>query len=169
MLLSEGQAQSLYASPEDRHVLLGEISQQGHVTRKEYGKRGTAQSSGFHCLARSARTMKELTCTAQLLISRKKQSDLSLQYLATHDSLTRVYNRRQFESVFKEKVHNHSALPVCILFLDLDRFKVVNDTCGHKAGDVLIKDVARLIEDTLLPNAQLARLGVMSLALSIQI
>ena len=92
-------------------------------------------------------------------ITEKKQSDLSLQYLATHDSLTGVYNRRQFESVFKEKVHNHSAFPVCLLFLDLDRFKVVNDTCGHKAGDVLIKDVARLIENTLLPNAQLARLG----------
>ncbi|MFD3319797.1 EAL domain-containing protein [Alteromonas macleodii] len=161
-MLSEGAStKAFYASPEDRHVLLGEISQQGHVTRKEIrGKRRDGTEFWFSLSCQIRENDEGTYLYGSIIdITEKKQSDLSLQYLATHDSLTGVYNRRQFESVFKEKVHNHSALPVCLLFLDLDRFKVVNDTCGHKAGDVLIKDVARLIENTLLPNAQLARLG----------
>ncbi len=161
MLSEEASTKAFYASPEDRHIVLGEISQQGHVTRKEIrGKRvdGTEFWFSLSCQVRENAEGNYLYGSI-IDITEKKQSDLSLQYLATHDSLTGVYNRRQFESVFKEKVHNPSELPACLLFLDLDRFKVVNDTCGHKAGDVLIKDLARLIENVLLPDTLLARLG----------
>ena len=150
-----------YANVEDRQILLGEISQQGHVTGKEIrGKRRDGSEFWFSLSCQIRENDEGSFLYGSIIdITEKKQSDLSLQYLATHDSLTGVYNRRQFELLFKEKVFEASETPICLLFLDLDRFKVVNDTCGHKAGDVLIKDIARLIESTLLPEAQLARLG----------
>ena len=150
-----------YASTEDRQVLLGEISQNSHVTGKEIkGKRkdGTEFWFSLSCQIRNNDAGKYLYGSI-IDITEKKQSDLSLHYLATHDPLTGVYNRREFETNFKEEITKAGAEPVCLLFLDLDRFKIVNDTCGHKAGDVLIKDIARLIENTLTENTLLARLG----------
>lgn len=161
MLAEAGSTKVFYANVEDRQVLLGEISQNGHVTGKEIRGRRRDGSEFWFSLSCQIRENDEgnFLYGSIVDITEKKQSDLSLQYLATHDSLTGVYNRRQFESVFKDKVVNASDTPLCLLFLDLDRFKVVNDTCGHKAGDVLIKDIARLIENTLLSDAQLGRLG----------
>jgi diguanylate cyclase (GGDEF)-like protein/PAS domain S-box-containing protein len=161
MLTEAASTKAFYANPEDRHILLGEISHQGQVTGKEIrGKRRDGSEFWFSlsCQIRENNNGRFLFGSI-IDITEKKQSDLSLQYLATHDSLTGVYNRRQFESEFKAKVAEPSLPHTCLLFLDLDRFKVVNDTCGHKAGDVLIKDIARLIENTLTPNALLARLG----------
>ncbi|MHC6647670.1 EAL domain-containing protein [Alteromonas sp. HB246098] len=161
MLAEAENTKVFYASAEDRQVLLGEISQNGLVTGKEIRGRRRDGSEFWFSLSCQIRENNEgdFLYGSIVDITEKKQSDLSLQYLATHDSLTGVYNRRQFESMFKGKVVNANDTPVCLLFLDLDRFKVVNDTCGHKAGDVLIKDIARLIESTLLSNAQLGRLG----------
>ncbi|CAB9492236.1 EAL domain-containing protein [Alteromonas macleodii] len=161
MLAEAENTKVFYASAEDRQVLLGEISQNGLVTGKEIRGRRRDGSEFWFSLSCQIRENNEgdFLYGSIVDITEKKQSDLSLQYLATHDSLTGVYNRRQFESMFKGKVVNANDTPVCLLFLDLDRFKVVNDTCGHKAGDVLIKDIARLIENTLLSNAQLGRLG----------
>ncbi|TKB02041.1 EAL domain-containing protein [Alteromonas portus] len=161
MISEAASTKVFYASVEDRQILLGEISQQGHVTGKEIrGKRRDGSEFWFSLSCQIRENDEGSFLYGSIIdITEKKQSDLSLQYLATHDSLTGVYNRRQFELVFKEKVLEANDTPICLLFLDLDRFKVVNDTCGHKAGDVLIKDIARLIENTLLPEAQLARLG----------
>ena len=161
MLAEAGSTKVFYANVEDRQVLLGEISQNGHVTGKEIRGRRCDGSEFWFSLSCQIRENDEgdFIYGSIIDITEKKQSDLSLQYLASHDSLTGVYNRRQFESVFKDKVVNASDTPLCLLFLDLDRFKVVNDTCGHKAGDVLIKDIARLIENTLLSGAQIGRLG----------
>jgi len=161
-MLSEGASTHVfYANPEDRNVLLGEISQQGHVTGKEIrGKRQDGSEFWFSlsCQTRDGDEGQYLYGSI-IDITEKKQSDLSLQYLASHDSLTGVYNRRYFESEFKEKMAGDIASPISLLFLDLDRFKVVNDTCGHKAGDVLIKDIARLIENSVSSNTVVARLG----------
>lgn len=161
MLLKAASTLTFYASPEDRQVLLGKVSQQGHVTGKEIrGKRKDGSEFWFSLSCQMRESEEGNFLYGSIIdITEKKQSDLSLQYLATHDSLTGVYNRRQFETLFKEKVTAPSAPPVCLLFLDLDRFKVVNDTCGHKAGDVLIKDISRLIENTLTSDAQIGRLG----------
>lgn len=161
MLADAASTKVFYASPEDRQVLLGEVSQQGHVTGKEIrGKRKDGSEFWFSLSCQMRESDDGNFLYGSIIdITEKKQSDLSLQYLATHDSLTGVYNRRQFETDFREKLTQKSDIPVCILFLDLDRFKVVNDTCGHKAGDVLIKDIARLIENTLHDEALLARLG----------
>lgn len=161
MLREVTSTQGFYANPEDRHILLGELAQQGHVTGKEIrGKRKDGSAFWFSLSCQIRENSEGNFLFGSIIdITEKKQSDLSLQYLATHDALTGVYNRRQFENELRTKIQTCESPPVCLLFLDLDRFKVVNDTCGHKAGDVLIKDVARLIENNLSANALLARLG----------
>lgn len=85
-------------------------------------------------------------------------ADLSHQ--ASHDSLTGLYNRRAFE-VHLEAVLAEPGIqdnPVTLLYLDLDQFKVVNDTCGHAAGDDLLIRLTKMIEIRF-PYGFLARLG----------
>ncbi|MBE9045224.1 EAL domain-containing protein [Pleurocapsales cyanobacterium LEGE 10410] len=84
-----------------------------------------------------------------------------LSWQATHDSLTRLYNRRKFEeqveSAIAEAQNNQSQHSLC--FLDLDRFKIVNDSCGHAAGDELLKQVTKLLQQRIRESDIFARLG----------
>ena len=83
-----------------------------------------------------------------------------LSYQATHDALTDLVNRYEFE---RRLIHLlASANPYvahALLYLDLDQFKVVNDTCGHVAGDELLRQVAALLRSKLRSRDTLARLG----------
>ncbi|VAW71312.1 diguanylate cyclase/phosphodiesterase (GGDEF & EAL domains) with PAS/PAC sensor(s), partial [hydrothermal vent metagenome] len=84
-----------------------------------------------------------------------------LQHRATHDDLTDLYNRREFElrlQVAIEKVRKTDSSSV-LMFIDLDQFKIVNDTCGHIAGDLLLKRIARVLHDNIRGSDCLARLG----------
>ncbi|MBS1141504.1 MAG: diguanylate cyclase/phosphodiesterase [Proteobacteria bacterium] len=83
-----------------------------------------------------------------------------LSYQANHDSLTGLFNRRAFETHLEAvlKAEDLVADPVTLLYLDLDQFKVVNDTCGHAAGDELLISLTRMIEERF-PYGFLARLG----------
>ena len=84
-----------------------------------------------------------------------------IAYQARHDSLTGLINRREFEASLKRalesahKDHTHHAL----CYIDLDQFKVVNDTCGHIAGDELLKQLASRLQERVRGNDILARLG----------
>ncbi|WP_062155244.1 GGDEF domain-containing response regulator [Beggiatoa leptomitoformis] len=87
-----------------------------------------------------------------------------LVYKSKHDSLTDLYNRREFESRLKRTLHTKSPIEHSLLYMDLDQFKIVNDLCGHEAGDQLLKDVALLLKKKVKENhgygrATLARLG----------
>ncbi len=84
-----------------------------------------------------------------------------LEYEATHDSLTGLTNRREFETRLSAAIEDHRTrgTEYALLYLDLDQFKVINDTCGHVAGDGLIRKIAWLINDQLRSNGVLARLG----------
>jgi diguanylate cyclase (GGDEF)-like protein/PAS domain S-box-containing protein len=84
-----------------------------------------------------------------------------LSWQASHDALTGLYNRREFErrlelllaaprSAYREG---------CLLYVDLDQFKVVNDTCGHHAGDDMLREVSRTLQSHLREGDTLARLG----------
>lgn len=84
-----------------------------------------------------------------------------LSYQATHDALTGLYNRRAFEEQLKgalesarEEEREHA-----LCYLDLDQFKVVNDTCGHIAGDEMLKQLAHLLQSKVREADVLARLG----------
>jgi len=84
-----------------------------------------------------------------------------LNYQATHDPLTGLVNRREFElrlsRVVKSCREDESEHALC--YIDLDQFKVVNDTCGHDAGDELLRQIAALLQDKVRKRDTIARLG----------
>ncbi|RFA29301.1 hypothetical protein CAI21_09480 [Alkalilimnicola ehrlichii] len=84
-----------------------------------------------------------------------------LRYQATHDSVTGLCNRREFERKLGETIEQLSAegTPHALLYLDLDQFKLVNDTSGHYAGDQLLKLIADTLPSHLQPQDLIARLG----------
>jgi diguanylate cyclase (GGDEF)-like protein/PAS domain S-box-containing protein len=84
-----------------------------------------------------------------------------LSYQAAHDPLTGLINRAEFERRLEyalESVHSESAHHV-LCFMDIDQFKLVNDTCSHEAGDALLKDIAGLLQGCLRDSDVLGRLG----------
>jgi diguanylate cyclase (GGDEF)-like protein len=85
----------------------------------------------------------------------------SLQHQATHDSLTGLTNRVEFETLLERAIAARGGGPkhCWLLYFDLDQFKVINDTCGHAAGDELIQKVSWLVQNQLQPGDVLARLG----------
>ncbi len=84
-----------------------------------------------------------------------------LIYRANHDRLTGLRNRNAFEehasAVLAES--KHTGEPLAMGYLDLDQFKVVNDTCGHLVGDNLIRQISTVLESNLRPGDIIARLG----------
>jgi len=84
-----------------------------------------------------------------------------LSYHASHDSLTGLINRREFELRVEraiQQAQTQSSAHV-LLYLDLDQFKLVNDTCGHTAGDELLQQLARLLHGSVRNRDTLSRLG----------
>jgi diguanylate cyclase (GGDEF)-like protein/PAS domain S-box-containing protein len=93
-------------------------------------------------------------------IAERRQAEAQLKHLATHDYLTGIPNRYSFE----ESLKNIVAKAECgkgssLLFIDLDNFKLVNDTNGHTAGDHLLISVAKIIKENIRKSDTLARLG----------
>ena len=84
-----------------------------------------------------------------------------MSYQATHDPLTGLINRREFERHLDEAMDSaHAEEAVHMLFyMDLDRFKAVNDSCGHLAGDNMLREVATLIKDQVRDSDYVGRLG----------
>jgi diguanylate cyclase (GGDEF)-like protein len=91
----------------------------------------------------------------------RRRSDELLRYQACHDDLTGLLNRR----TFMERLHDNlvqvrrSRTPASLCFMDLDRFKAVNDRCGHRAGDELLRQLASLMRQAVRESDTLARLG----------
>ena len=91
----------------------------------------------------------------------RKQAEEDLQFVAKHDALTRLPNRIMFHdrlelAVARAKRGGHR---LAVMFIDMDRFKVINDTLGHEAGDMLLREVARRFTRALRASDTVARLG----------
>jgi diguanylate cyclase (GGDEF)-like protein/PAS domain S-box-containing protein len=84
-----------------------------------------------------------------------------MSYQASHDPLTGLANRREFERRLDDAIGSarSGATAHVLCYLDLDRFKVVNDTCGHMAGDNLLREVAGLIRGQVRDSDSVARVG----------
>lgn len=91
--------------------------------------------------------------------STERKHAAELEYQATHDHLTGLLNRREFERRLSGLLAKAGSRPHAVMFLDLDQFKVVNDTCGHAAGDELIRSVGNALKQQLRAAHILARLG----------
>jgi diguanylate cyclase (GGDEF)-like protein/PAS domain S-box-containing protein len=84
-----------------------------------------------------------------------------MSYQATHDALTGLVNRREFERRLQEAMDDALAEEAShiLCYMDLDRFKAVNDSCGHLAGDNMLREVAALIKDQVRDSDFVGRLG----------
>jgi diguanylate cyclase (GGDEF)-like protein len=91
----------------------------------------------------------------------KSRADERIEYLASHDSLTGLPNREMFNALLRHAIEQAArhARRFALLFIDLDRFKVINDSLGHDAGDKLLVDVARRLRGELRASDVVARLG----------
>jgi diguanylate cyclase (GGDEF)-like protein/PAS domain S-box-containing protein len=94
-------------------------------------------------------------------ISARKEAEARVQYLATHDALTGLANRVMFGEMVNLGIgaaqrHNWRC---AVMFIDLDRFKQVNDSLGHEAGDVLLRELSQRIKQNLRSSDVAARLG----------
>lgn len=91
----------------------------------------------------------------------RRQAESLLRYQASHDALTGLVNRREFERRVEQavKAARSGERRYALAFIDLDQFKVINDTCGHGAGDELLRQVAVLLADEVGSPHAIARLG----------
>ncbi len=94
-------------------------------------------------------------------VSEQRKLKVQLAYQATHDPLTHLANRREFEFRLeklllsaKERNEHHAAL-----YIDLDQFKLINDTCGHTAGDELLRQLSGILAQKVRDTDTVARLG----------
>lgn len=114
-----------------------------------------ALEQGFNSMARA------IAENHRTLQSRIDDATAKLAFQARHDPLTGLPNRRVFEQKLEEcvaasrRAGDHGAL----CFIDLDRFKIVNDTCGHAAGDELLMRIALLIQDRVRDEDVVCRIG----------
>jgi diguanylate cyclase (GGDEF)-like protein len=95
------------------------------------------------------------------ILARADLMEKALLHQATHDELTGLVNRREFERRLAEAIRlgSDGAEQSALLYLDLDQFKIVNDTCGHPAGDELIRRVAETVRGAVRGTDTLGRLG----------
>jgi len=155
-------------------VLLGLLIVSGFVGRQSLRRALTAISDLQKPIAELAkgnlsvsfkpaahREISEIVEALEMTASALSERDARLLKLANHDALTGLYNRRRFieelssEIEYLSRNKNRGAL----LFVDLDQFKYVNDTCGYPAGDRLIKQVAKQLERSVGEEGIVARFG----------
>lgn len=94
-------------------------------------------------------------------ITTARRMEKDLHYAATHDALTGLLNRAEFEKQLRRvwEETRTSQRRHCLCMLDLDRFKIINDTSGHLAGDALLREIANLFRRNLRPGDLAARMG----------
>ena len=133
---------------------VGEGSFSQTITENSSGELKTLQK-GFNSMATS---LKQAYDSMQ---DKVNDATKMLRYQTQHDDLTGLINRREFEIRLErslKSVHGNNAQHV-FCYLDLDQFKLVNDTCGHAAGDELLKQVSLLLDNRMRDRDTLARLG----------
>ncbi|MEP7115135.1 MAG: GGDEF domain-containing protein [Ilumatobacteraceae bacterium] len=113
------------------------------------------------CAAGMGATLHGLVGDARRLAMELREHQLASEHLSLHDSLTDLSNRRGFaaESRLAGNRAEHGGLPFSMIYIDLDNFKGLNDTLGHDAGDVLLKEVAGRLRLLVRATDTVARLG----------
>jgi diguanylate cyclase (GGDEF)-like protein len=106
--------------------------------------------------------LSELATTLNLMADTVDASYREVSHQANHDSLTGLSNRAAFEADLADRMTTFDERRLDgmgVLFIDIDDFKLVNDSLGHAAGDALLKQVARRLESCVRPSDRVARLG----------
>lgn len=164
--LSESLGRSLteFLSSSDREKgkqLLAEILQEKKIVRQELSFRH--QTDKIVWLELSAKPNEEGGALGTLTdVTERKQAIAELKYIAYHDNLTGLYNRVAFTEYLEQEIVKCDRFPdsiFAILFLDLDGFKLVNDSLGHLIGDSLLIAVAKRLQSCLKATDLIARFG----------
>lgn len=131
----------------------------GHVLIRRDGQRIGIEDSAAPIRARDASVVGCVVVFYDTDTSR--QSDHLLSYHATRDALTGLINRREFDRRLQELLEDARAggSHHILAYLDLDQFKVLNDTCGHAAGDRMLRQITFLLRKRIRDSDTLARLG----------
>ncbi|UCC57056.1 MAG: EAL domain-containing protein [Gammaproteobacteria bacterium] len=97
----------------------------------------------------------------RMVVPRIAKKNAQLNYLASHDLLTGLINRREFEVRIDRAITHARAQSAthAIFYMDLDQFKIVNDTCGHATGDELLQQIGKLLLSSVRKRDTLSRLG----------
>ena len=151
------------------HREIGDAGREDRLVNLEHGDSGCfkAPGLGHECrreIERQARELERQRAAAERAAraeARERAAEERLHHIAHHDVLTGLFNR------FSLKGHLDQALAasrrdgsrVALLFIDLDRFKVINDTLGHHVGDELLIEVAHRLQETVRDSDVVARLG----------
>ncbi len=150
-----------YVSNDLKKILLGNVSSHSFEFRlKNKFNEELWVEARFEIASGEAHKMGYISGTIDNVTLRKKAQN-DLEYLAMHDGLTGLFNRLYFESELKQ----YAALaargngPHALLYLDLDRFKVINDTLGHHHGDTVLRNISELIRSKIRSSDFVARIG----------
>ncbi|BBP44467.1 putative bifunctional diguanylate cyclase/phosphodiesterase [Thiosulfativibrio zosterae] len=110
-------------------------------------------------MTRAKNEIKALFDGYNQMMSQIYQATQKMRYQAERDQLTGLYNRYFMESEIRQALKSEADMPFVLMGIDLDQFKLINDSAGHVAGDELLKMIALQAQNTLPKNALMARLG----------
>lgn len=149
-----------YADPTDRQFMLQQLQKGGQKSFEIRGLR--ADNSPFWALmsarlSPSGKDRQAFIHGSIIDITEQKLAHEQLAYLASHDTLTALYNRYYFEQQLALLSQQDNSTG-CVLFIDIDQFKLINVSCNHQAGDVLLKQLSEQLKRTMAHNGTLARL-----------
>ncbi len=158
-------AWDFYVKPEDREAALAKLLERQSLTNYELCLK---RKDGSHVWVLQNENLVEgrdgllsvIEGTA-IDITERKRAEEQVKHLAFHDPLTNLPNRLLFNdrlTLAVAQAHRHSQR-LAVLFLDLDRFKVINDSLGHSVGDELLRQVAERIQEYVREGDTVARLG----------
>jgi diguanylate cyclase (GGDEF)-like protein len=143
----------------------GKLPEQSDFAPREIRQLGTALRELVGGLQRSRDTINELNeslqCKVHDATSQLRDANIQLTLLAQEDHLTTLSNRRHFETLLQESIETvpDDDLQMCVMLIDIDNFKTINDSYGHAAGDTVLSHVANLLKTIMRPGDMTARYG----------
>ncbi len=157
----DNQSEAILPSPVTRCLREQTITSldEGAVLLSRHGERHEVQDSAAPVRTVDGRIIGAVLVFQNVTHARNLQRELS--YNASHDALTGLYNRLKFEQELDAAWQQAQAGTTqhALCFIDLDRFKVVNDSAGHAAGDLLLRELGTLLRDTVRGSDAVARIG----------
>ena len=162
-----GESMALFIHPEDQKLFFSYIKQQFHNPNDDEGiEYRLIRNNGSIFWVHQRVSIESNQVQPRLLVvcrdvTERKELEQKLAHQASHDTLTNLINRRELENRLRRILSSPtpSKMGHALCYLDLDNFKTINDSCGHIAGDNLLRHVATLMQGKIRSRDTLARLG----------